>query len=210
MIPVLHAITTDAVLRAPDFVPAATRVLRAAGPRGALHLRGGELPARELLRLAEALRPVAAACGAWLVVNDRLDVALAACVTGVQLTTRSLGVGEARRLAPALRVGASVHDAAAAARAAAEGADWLVAGHVHPTASHPGEPGRGIAFVRDVCATAYPVPVVAIGGVRPTDVPALRAAGATGVAVIRGVWGARDAERAVTDYLSAHDADPDG
>jgi thiamine-phosphate diphosphorylase len=95
----------------------------------------------------------------------------------------------------------------AEARAAeAAGADWVVAGHVYATPSHAGEPGAGLAFVREVAA-AVRVPVVVIGGVTPGDVPALRAAGAGGVAVIRGVWDASDAEQAATDYLASYDAD---
>ena len=85
------------------------------------------------------------------------------------------------------------------------GATWLVAGHVFETESHPGEDGRGIAFIERLVAE-HKLPVIAIGGVRPEHVRSLRAAGAHGVAVIRGVWHASDAGAAVIDYLSAHDA----
>ena len=213
-VPVVHAVTTDAILLDPAFPAAAASVLRALGARGAVHLRSANLPARRLLALAEQLLPVARESGALLVMNDRLDVALAARIPAVQLTSASIAVADARRVAalqaPELWLGASVHDPAAAQRAAESGADWVVAGHVFRTESHPGEPGRGVELVR-ACAAACPLPVIAIGGIRPADVAALRRAGATGVAAIRGIWGpaltGSDAEHAATDYLTAYDAD---
>ena len=90
--------------------------------------------------------------------------------------------------------------------AATAGATWLVAGHVFATASHPGEPERGPDFLRRIC-DAVTVPVIAIGGIAPGHVTALRALGAHGVAVIRGIWDAGDAEQAAIDYLAAYDAD---
>ncbi|MHB1223624.1 MAG: thiamine phosphate synthase [Gemmatimonadaceae bacterium] len=205
-IPIVHAVTTPDLLLGAGFARRATAVMEALGGRGAVQLRGAGVPARRLLALALELAPVQAETGCWLVVNDRLDVALAAAARGGQLTSRSMTVTDARRVAPGLPLGASVHSVAEARVAANAGADWLVAGHVFQTASHPGREERGIPFLAAVCA-ASTVPVIAIGGVTPADVPALRAAGSHGVAVIRGIWGAGDPERAATDYLSAYDAD---
>jgi thiazole tautomerase (transcriptional regulator TenI) len=142
--------------------------------------------------------------GAWLIVNDRVDLAIGCRARGAQLTSRSLRVADARLAAPALAVGASVHSLDEARAAAAEGASWLVAGHVFATATHPGEEGRGLPFLRAVAA-AVEVPIVAIGGVRPEHCAVLREAGAYGLAVIRGIWDAANAERAASDYLSAYD-----
>lgn len=206
-IPVIHAVTTPELLLDPAFPSRARAVMEALGPRGAVHLRGAGLPARRLHDLARLLVPAHAGTGCWLVINDRLDVALAVGATGAQLTTRSMTVADARRVAPGLPLGASVHAELAARTAIAAGADWLVAGHVFATASHPGEGERGMAFLSAICSLSR-VPVVAIGGVAPVDVPTLRAAGAHGVAAIRGIWGAADhADRAATDYLEAYDAD---
>jgi thiamine-phosphate diphosphorylase len=206
-IPVLHAVTTDDIVADPGFVARAAAVMRAAGARGAVHLRAHEPSAARLYAVALALVDVQAASGAWVVVNDRVDVARAAGARGAQLTGRSLALADARRVAAgALRLGASVHSADEARRAAGDGADWVVAGHVFQTRSHPGVPGRGLDFVRELVAAAE-VPVVAIGGVTPADVPALRAAGVHGVAAIRGVWAAADVERAVTAYLSSYERD---
>jgi thiamine-phosphate diphosphorylase len=203
-IPVVHAVTSDEIVARADFLDVACAVMSALGARGALHLRAGRATAARLQALAAGLEAAQAVTGAWLVVNDRLDLALACRARGAQLTSRSLRVSDARRAAPALAVGASVHSLAEARAAAEEGASWLVAGHVFATATHPGDEGRGLPFVRAIAA-AVDVPIVAIGGVKPEHCAVLRQAGAYGLAVIRGIWDAANAERAASDYLSAYD-----
>ena len=133
-----------------------------------------------------------------------MDVALVCGARGVQLTSRSLAASDARRIAPTLALGASVHDLEEGRVAAAAGADWLVAGHVFATSTHPGAPPRGLPWVRDL-VQATTVPVIAIGGVRIEHAAVLRSAGVHGVAVIRGIWDAPNAEQAASDYLSAYD-----
>ena len=206
-LPVLHAITSDDIIVRGDLVASALGIMHAGGPRVAVHLRSSRLGAREFARLAEQLAGEQAASGARLVINDRVDVARAVGAWGVQLTTRSLRVADARRIAPALVVGASVHAVTDAVVAEREGAAWVVAGHVFDTPSHRDEAGRGEAFVREVCGRVS-VPVVAIGGITPARVAAVMAAGARGIAAIRGAWGdsADAASQACRDYLSAHDA----
>jgi thiazole tautomerase (transcriptional regulator TenI) len=203
-LPVVHAVTSDEIVLRDDFIDVACAVMATLGPRGALHLRAGRVTAARLQTLAGGLEAAQAITGAWLVVNDRVDLALGTRARGAQLTSRSLRVADARRAAPILALGASVHSLDEARVAASEGATWLVAGHVFATQSHPGEEGRGISFVRALAA-AVTIPVVAIGGVRPEHCRVLRAAGAYGLAVIRGIWDAPNAERAASDYLSAYD-----
>lgn len=182
--------------------------MRALGERGALHLRARWMPAASTYEVAVMLRESQESTGCWLVVYDRVDIALASGARAAQLTTRSLSSAQARIVAPHLPLGASVHSVEEAVEAAGAGADWVVAGHVFGTPSHPGQPGRGAQLVRSISA-ATPIPCIAIGGIRPRHVPRLRAAGAHGVAVIRGIWSAADAERAAIDYVSAYEADPD-
>jgi len=203
-LPVIHAVTSDEIVLRDDFIDVACAVMAALGPRGALHLRAGRITAARLQTLAEGLEAAQAITGAWLVVNDRIDLALGARAKGAQLTSRSLRVADARRAAPGLALGASVHSLDEARSAATEGASWLVAGHVFATHTHPGEEGRGLTFVRALAA-AVTIPVVAIGGVRPEHCRVLRAAGAYGLAAIRGIWDAPNAEQAASDYLSAYD-----
>jgi thiazole tautomerase (transcriptional regulator TenI) len=204
VLPVVHAVTSDEIVMRPDFIDVACAVMAVLGTRGALHLRAGRISVARLQVLAGGLEAAQAVTGAWLVVNDRVDLALGARARGAQLTSRSLRVADARRAAPGLALGASVHSLEEARVAASEGATWLVAGHVFATATHPGEDGRGLPFVRAL-AQAVSIPIVAIGGVRPKHCRVLRAAGAYGLAVIRGIWDAPNAERAASDYLSAYD-----
>ncbi|HEY9514389.1 MAG TPA: thiamine phosphate synthase [Gemmatimonadaceae bacterium] len=205
MFPALHAVTTDAILSRPGFLELARRVMGVLGERGALHLRARLVTASLMHDLAVALLEAQESTGCWVVVNERVDIALATGARGAQLTSRSLTPAEARIVARDLPLGASVHSVVEAVAAAAAGADWVVAGHVYETASHPGVPGGGESLVREVAA-ATSIPCIAIGGIRAEHLPALRAAGAYGVAFIRGIWSANDAERAATDYVSAYES----
>lgn len=206
-LPVLHAVTSDDVLARGDMVASAIAIMQVGGPRVAVHLRSAMLTARAMTRLAQFLAPEQAATGARLVINDRVDLAMAVGAWGVQLTTRSIRAGDARRIAPHLTVGASVHAVTDAVVAEREGAAWVVAGHVYETPSHEGAAGRGEAFVREVCAKVA-LPVIAIGGITPERVAGVLAAGAVGFAAIRGAWAdsASAARTATADYLSAYDA----
>jgi thiamine-phosphate diphosphorylase len=201
-VPVLHAVTADAIVMAPDFASKARAVMAAGRGHVAVHLRVHHVPVRSLFILAELLGEYQRSTGAWLVVNDRLDVALAARARGVQLTTRSVAVADAARVSGGrVALGASVHDPPAAREAAAAGARWVVAGHVHATPSHPDEPGRGLDFLRDVAGAAGPCPVIAIGGMTPDRVAEARGAGAHGIAAIRGIWDADDPAAACAAFL---------
>lgn len=194
--PALHILTDDEVCARPDFRDAALSVLRAGGERLALHLRMPHATGRRAYDLASWLREASRASGSWLVVNDRVDVALAVSAEGVQLGARSLLPADAAAISRGrLRIGVSVH----AGEDAPANADWVIAGNVLATASHPGRPGTGLAPIRALSARgARPV---AVGGITPEHLPALRAAGAAGVAVIRGVWNAPEAGAAVAGYL---------
>ena len=200
-IPVVHAVTTDEIVSRPDFIDAACSIMRVLGARGALHLRTSRLPGVRLYSLAEGLAAVQSLTGAWLILNDRLDVALASGARGVQLTSRSLATSDARAVAPGLAVGASIHDAAEGRAAIVAGADWLVAPRVPATRAGDTVAGSWVTTL----ARATSVPVIAIGGVRVGHAAALREQGMHGIAVIRGIWDASNAEQAASDYLSAYD-----
>lgn len=201
-LPRLHLITDDGVLGRVGFEAVAAAVLEAHGADVALHLRGHGTGGGRLFGLARALGPVARESGAVLLVNDRLDVALAAGC-GVQLGRRSIPVPAARKLiGPGGVLGYSAHERGEAMAAAESGADFIVLGTIWPTPSHPGEPGRGAAFVTEV-APAVAVPVAAIGGVTPPRAREALMAGAHGVAVVSGVWASPDPGASVAGYLDA-------
>ncbi len=203
-IPVVHAVTNDEVVGREDFIDVACAVMRALGGRGALHLRASRLTGARFQALAEGLAAAQGLTGAWFIVNDRIDVALVSGARGTQLTSHSLTAGDARRIAPDMALGASVHDVEEGKAASDAGADWLVAGHVFATPSHPGQPQRGVDWVKALVRSTK-CPVIAIGGVRADHAAMLKSAGVHGVAVIRGIWDAPNAEQAARDYLSAYD-----
>lgn len=202
----LHILTSDDVVARPDFVSVAESLLDAAGPRGLLHLRTRQLSDARYVALTARLARVADGTGSQLIVNARIDVALAGGAHGVQLGRGALSVADARRVytaavsvdGAALACGASVHDVVEAS--AADAADWLMAGHVFETRSHEGVPARGLVFLRQVIAVARQ-PVIAVGGMTLDTIAAVREAGAAGVAVLSGIWDASEPKAQVTRYL---------
>jgi len=200
-IPPLHVVTDDAVVARADFLHQARRVIAAGGPALMFHLRAPRGSGRRLYELACALmQPVYTEDG-WLVVSDRVDVAMAAGADGVQVGARGLRAADARRvLRPDDLLGASVHSVDEARAAQADGADFVLAGTIWDTPSHSDRPGAGPALLREISG-AIIRPTIAIGGVTPERVPEAFDAGAVGVAVIRGVWDAPDSAAAVAGYL---------
>lgn len=160
-----------------------------------------------MLAVAERLLELLQGRGARLLINDRLDVALAAGAHGVHLGQTDLPLLSARRLCPpGFCIGVSTHDEEQAQRAQQQGADYIAFGPVYPTASkHNPEPVVGTSRLAAVCARAS-VPVVAIGGITLDRVPAVVAAGASAAAMIAAVNQAPDiaaAARAVTQLFAA-------
>ncbi|SBT47755.1 thiamine phosphate synthase [Micromonospora auratinigra] len=155
----------------------------------------------------ELAREVVARCrpyGATCLVNDRLHVALAVAAAGGHVGADDLPVPAARRvLGPTAVLGATAREPGTAVAAVAAGASYLGVGPCHATDTKSGLPDPiGPAGVRAVAA-AVPVPVIAIGGVTAASVPALRAAGAYGVAVVGALSGAADPAATTAALLRA-------
>lgn len=199
-LPPLHLVTDDAVLANPRFCKRAWAALTTGGSELALHLRGPALSGRRLFTLAEQILPMVTTAGALLLINDRVDVALACGAHGVQLGARGIPSADARRLLgdrPLL--GVSVHSREAAQ--AAPGADFLLVGTLFASASHPERAGAGTQILQRLADLG--VPRVGIGGITPERVGEVRRAGAAGIAVLSGVWEADEPEAAVEGYLTA-------
>jgi thiamine-phosphate pyrophosphorylase len=147
-----------------------------------IQVRERDLEAAALARLVDTLVRVTRGSRTRIVVNDRLDVALACGADGVHLRHDSIEVEAARRLSPpGFLVGLSIH-AADEARLAGP-VDYLIAGTVFPTAAKSGAPLLGLAGLADVVRAAT-APVLAIGGVGADKLNEIAAAGASGVAGI--------------------------
>ncbi|MBR9990832.1 MAG: thiamine phosphate synthase [Gemmatimonadetes bacterium] len=199
-LPRLHFVTDDAVLADRAFPDVAERVLECCGRSAALHVRGHATSGARMHAVAQRLQAAALRTGAWLLVNDRLDIARAVRANGVQLGAQSLAVADARALLGAgARIGRSVHGAAEALEAEADGADFVLLGTIFASASHMGRAGAGVGLVQDTVGRTT-LPVLAIGGITNARVADVAAAGAYGVAVLGGVWRDDDPVRAAAAY----------
>jgi thiamine-phosphate pyrophosphorylase len=148
---------------------------------------------RAQLEAASAVLGAARSAGATCLVNDRVDIALAAGADGVHVGANDLPAAVARRLlGPDAIVGATCRDAEDARRAVASGASYLGVGPVYATSTKTGLPEpmgpRGVEAV----AAAVDVPVIAISGITVDNAAAVLDAGAWGVAVVGAVYGADD------------------
>lgn len=166
------------------------RKIEAAGRAGVdwVQIREKDLGERELAELAEeALRRVPESCR--ILINGRIDVALATGAGGAHLGENAMPAAEAKRLLRAREgkflLGASVHSAGAAERAEKAGADYVIYGPVYATPSKAvyGEP-QGLARLGDV-GRRVSIPVIAIGGITLENAGACYESGAGGVAGIR-------------------------
>jgi thiamine-phosphate pyrophosphorylase len=175
----------------------------AAGLPG-VQAREKDLGAADLAVLCRRLRQLTRDHGARLVVNDRVDVALAVGADGVQRTQASLPVDDIRSIAGRrLAIGASVHSLEDAIDAEMRGADWLVFGPVYDTPSkRRWGPPQGLERLAKL-VQAVRIPVVAIGGVTPERVGAVRAAGAAGVAAIAAILDTASPADATKRFLEA-------
>ena len=168
------------------------------GGVGMVQLRERDLPSDALFALAKNIREITKS-RALLLVNDRVDVALAVGADGVQLPESGLPVEAVRRVAwDRLLIGRSVHDVEGAVAAEAEGADLLIAGSVFSTDSHPGRLPEGIELLHKL-SEHVGVPYLGIGGVTAENVCAVMEARASGAAVITAVTKSDDPR------LAAHD-----
>ena len=183
-------------------VPLLQQVLTAAVP--IVQLRERDLSARELVRLAREVQAVTASHGSQLLINDRIDVALALEGVGVHLRSNSLPVSVARQLLGAQRlVGVSVHTVEEAIQVESQGADYIILGPIYATPSKKMfGPPLGIHTLERACRLVG-IPIIGIGGVTAPRAQQMRRAGAFGVAVITAILGATDVDSATRELLEA-------
>jgi thiamine-phosphate pyrophosphorylase len=170
------------------------------GGANVVQLREKDLPAAELFALGVRLRAVTKN-RSLLLVNDRLDIAQACGADGAQLPENGLPTSVARWvLGRHALLGRSVHSIDAAKQAEVDGADMVIVGPVFETKSKSKATPVGTALVTEI-AESVPLPVIAIGGIKPENAGEVIRAGAAGVAVISAICGADD-PRAAAEALS--------
>lgn len=191
----LYIVTDRQASRGRDHISMVRAAL--AGGADVIQLRDKALSGHDLYALAKDMGSLVRSSRAMFIVNDRLDIALAAGADGVHLGQDDLPVAAARSLSPpSFIIGVSVGSVEEALAAERDGADYIALSPVFstPTKDDAG-PGHGLEVLSEIKA-AVRLPVIAIGGVNEGNVMEVVAAGADGVAVISAVLGADDVEAA--------------
>lgn len=166
-----------------------------AGGASVIQLRGKEASAREMFELAVAIKRLVQPLGVPLIINDRLDVALAAQADGVHVGADDLPFDIVRYLAHDMIVGVSCYDNIQLAHEALEaGADYVAFGSFYPSPTKRDTIRTPLSVLTE--ARDLGVPIVAIGGITRDHVPELMRAGASGVAVVSAIQSADDPEQA--------------
>ena len=200
----LYVIVDRAAAGERDLADIAAAAIR--GGADAIQLRDKAASAKRLLEEALALLPIARAGGVPLIINDRIDVAMAAGANGVHLGQDDIPLERARAIAGrSLLIGVSTHTLDQAMAAEHQGVDYIGVGPVFPTPTKPDYGSVGTSLVRQV-ADRIRIPFVCIGGIDAGNVEQVRCSGGSCIAVVRAVCAAtapedaaRNLKRAITE-----------
>jgi thiamine-phosphate pyrophosphorylase len=175
-----------------------------AGGATIVQLRVKSSPARDFFALARAARAQTRAAGCRLIVNDRIDIALACDADGVHLGQEDLPLAAGKKLMGRRIVGISTHDIHQAIEAEQNGADYIGFGPMFGTATKDtGFSPRGVDLLKKV-RDAVKIPIVAIGGIHEQNVEQVWQAGAESAAMIGDILGADDVAAKVARLLRRH------
>jgi thiamine-phosphate pyrophosphorylase len=197
----LYLVTDRSLTQGRDLLWVLQRALD--GGVNAIQLREKDLGGRELFFLAEAARKLTQRYHARLLINDRIDLALAVDADGVHLSTASIPIESARVLLGRQQLlGVSTHSLEEAAAAERNGADFILFGPVYVTPSKtPYGAPQGLAALKKV-VEKISLPIYAIGGIKPENIADARRAGVRGVALISAVMSAADPRDATKKILN--------
>ncbi len=127
---------------------------------------------------------------ALVIVNDQPDIAKRAKLDGLHLPEAAFEP-EDDSFRNSVLIGRSIHSTQGALKAQVEGVDYIIAGNIYDTQSHPGKDGEGLDFLSQICK-AVEIPVIAVGGISPDKVVGCIDTGASGVAVKSGILNEKD------------------
>jgi len=182
----------------PDVVEAALK-----GGVRSVQLREKDLSSRELYELAYTLRNLTRKYAARLIINDRVDIALAVDADGVHLGLNSIPIHRVRRLLGSSRlIGLSCHNQVNAIMAQENGADFITFGPVYytPSKANYGKP-VGIDNLEAV-SHLLNIPIFALGGIKKVNIQEVIAAGASGIALVSAIIAADDPEKEAAEMLA--------
>lgn len=193
----LYFITDSTGLSEEEFLRRTEEALR--GGVTLLQLREKNRTTREYMSLAEKVHGLTRRYGVPLLIDDRLDVAMAVDAEGVHLGQSDLPIHVARRILGADKiVGATAKTVPQAREAYEQGADYLGVGAIYPTTTKVKTVLTSTDTLRDICA-AVPIPVNAIGGLNKTNIDVLCGIPIAGICVVSAIMKADDPRQAAID-----------
>lgn len=189
-----------------DFLEVSEKAI--AGGAGAIQLRAKDMPKRDMLHWAYCLRELTKDKGVTFIVNDHIDIALAAGADGIHLGQEDFPVKEARQICgPSFIIGASTHSVSEARQAVDDGASYINIGPIFKTGTKKNviDP-VGSAMIQEI-TSAVNIPFTVMGGIKIDIVDEVLKAGARRIAVVTAVVGAEDitsAARAFVDKINLY------
>ncbi len=200
----LYAIIDSQQLGKRSHLKVAQELIR--GGANVIQLRDKSTAKVELLPIAQDLKKLCTEKGVLFIVNDHLDIALAADADGLHLGQGDLPVSVTRRLLPMdMILGCSVNTVEQAKNAEADGADYIAVGSMYPTTSKEKPKVVGVGRLKQV-REAVSLPLVAIGGINRDNAAEVAANGADAVAVISALLGAKDIAEAARKIITSFEA----
>ncbi|NIK76918.1 thiamine-phosphate pyrophosphorylase [Paenibacillus castaneae] len=171
------------------------------GGAGIVQLRNKTGTREEVLEQAKALRILTRKYNVPFLINDYADIVLEIDAEGVHLGQEDMPIAEARRLLGQERIiGISTHNLQQAKAAERDGADYIGVGPVFPTNTKPGRPAVTTSYVAEA-ARHISIPFVAIGGISPSNVNAVLAAGAKRICAVSSIVGSDDPAEVCRSFL---------
>ena len=202
--PGLYVIIDTQALEGRSHIEVANQVIR--GGAKAIQLRDKLQSKKELLFIAQQLKNICTEHNVLFIVNDYLDLALAADADGLHLGQNDLPLPVARKLLPIDKIlGGSVNTLDQAIAAESEGADYIAVGSIYPTTSKETAKVIGLEMLRQIRQTVT-LPLVAIGGITKDNAAEVMVAGADSVAVISAVVQAKAPEEAARQIVTRIEA----
>ncbi len=166
-----------------------------------LQLREKDKSTREYMNLASKVHEITKAYGVPLVIDDRLDVAMAVGTEGVHLGQSDMPIGVARKIVgDSMIIGATTKTVPQALEAYEQGADYLGVGAIYPTTTKVKTVLTSVDTLRDICG-AVPIPVNAIGGLNKDNIDILKGVPIAGICVVSAIMKAQDSGKAAKELL---------
>ena len=197
----LYFITDSTTVPEDRFLPVVEAACR--GGATIIQLREKDRPTREYLKMAVATHEITSRYGIPLIIDDRVDVALAIGAEGVHVGQSDMPVRLARKLmGPDKIVGATAKTVPQALEAYEQGADYLGCGAIYPTTTHVNTVITPVETLKDV-VKAVPIPVNAIGGLNKDNIFVLKGSGIAGICVVSAIMKSAAPETATRELKEA-------